>query len=111
MMNTDVVRGMFDVYLQQDRATAERLLADDLTFTSPQDDHIDRNAYFDRCFPTSTNVSVQEVLFLVDLDDDHVVVVYQYDATTGDVHRNTEIHTVRDGRVHEIQVFFGGKVR
>lgn len=27
-------------YLSQDRAAAERLLADDLTFTSPQDDHI-----------------------------------------------------------------------
>src|SRR3954469_16445177 len=33
------VRAMFDAYLAQDRGAAERLLAEDLTFTSPQDDH------------------------------------------------------------------------
>lgn len=53
MFNTDAVRALFNAYRAQDRETAERLLADNLTFTSPQDDHIDRATYFQRCFPTA----------------------------------------------------------
>ena len=42
MSDTDIVRASFDTYIAQDRAAAERLLAEDFVFTSPQDDHIDR---------------------------------------------------------------------
>ena len=41
---------------QQDRDAAESLIADDFLFTSPQDDHIDRAAFFERCFPTAGRV-------------------------------------------------------
>jgi ketosteroid isomerase-like protein len=107
--NTDVVRGLIDAYESQDRTAAETLIAGDLAFTSPQDDHIDRATYFEKCFPHQEPLRLQEILHLVDVDAETVLIAYQYDATTGDVHRNTELHTVRDGRVHEIQVFFGGK--
>ena len=50
MSNTDVVRAAFAAYIAQDRQAAERLIADDFMFTSPQDDHIDREAFFERCF-------------------------------------------------------------
>ncbi len=106
-----VVRAVFDAYLAQDRAAADPLLADGLTFTSPQDDHLDRATYFERCFPTREAVRLQEILHLAAVDADHVLIAYQYEATTGDVHRNAEIHTVHDGRIDEIQVFFGGRVR
>lgn len=42
-----------DAYLAQDRDAAEPLIAQDLVFTSPQDDHIDRAAYLERCVPTA----------------------------------------------------------
>ncbi|WP_406734014.1 hypothetical protein [Streptomyces sp. NBC_01794] len=47
-----VVEAAFRRYRSQDRAAAVPLYADDFTFTSPQDDHIDKAAFFDRCFPT-----------------------------------------------------------
>lgn len=47
-----IVRECFASYVSQDRDTAERLIGDPFVFTSPQDDHIDRTAYFERCFPT-----------------------------------------------------------
>src|SRR5580698_9452371 len=40
MSNADAVRAFSQAYLSQDRVTAERLLAEDFVFTSPQDDHI-----------------------------------------------------------------------
>lgn len=60
MSNTEIVRATFDAYLAQDRDAAERLLAHDLVFTSPQDDHIDKTAYLERCFPTADRLVSQE---------------------------------------------------
>ena len=44
---TDLVRRVFHAYQTADRSEIEPLLADDFTFTSPYDDHLDRAAYFD----------------------------------------------------------------
>ena len=80
-------------------------------FTSPQDDHLDRRAFFDRCFPTADRFSRHELLHLVPAGHEDVLVVYEYDLVSGGTHRNAELITVRDGRIVEIQVFFGGAVR
>jgi hypothetical protein len=36
--------------------------------------------------------------------------LYEYELRNGDRYRNAEYITVHDGRVAEIQVFFGGRV-
>ncbi|MGH3784140.1 MAG: nuclear transport factor 2 family protein [Pseudonocardiaceae bacterium] len=108
MTNTDVVRGCFESYLTQDRDAAESLIAEDFVFTSPQDDHIERAAFFERCFPTAGRVRTQELLQVVPSDGDDVFVMYEYELLTGERHRNVEVLTVRDSKVVETQVFFGG---
>jgi ketosteroid isomerase-like protein len=60
MPNTDVVRASFEAYRAQDRAAAERLLADDYVFTSPQDDHIGKAAFMERCFPVVRDRQIAE---------------------------------------------------
>jgi ketosteroid isomerase-like protein len=107
MSNTDIVRRSFEAFRAQDRETALRLLADDYVFTSPQDDHVDKATYMERCFPTADRFVSQELLDLVESGDD-VFVLYEYELETGDRHRNAEVITVRDGRIVETQVFFGG---
>lgn len=107
---TDIVRASFAAYRAQDRDAADRLLAADLVFTSPQDDHIDKATYLDRCFPTADRFVSQEILQIVDAGGDGVFVLYEYELKTGERHRNAEFITVRDGRIVEIQVFFGGQV-
>lgn len=109
MSNLDTVRAMFDSYLRQDRDTAERLVADTFAFTSPQDDHIDRAAFFERCFPTANRVVSQELLYVVAAAPDDVFVMYEYELKTGERHRNVEVLTVRDNQITEAQVFFGGR--
>jgi ketosteroid isomerase-like protein len=108
---SDVVRSMFESYLAQDRANADRLLADDFVFTSPQDDHIDKATYFERCFPTTTRLGWQKLVYVVPANGDDVFVMYDYELKTGEHHRNVELITVRDERIVETQVFFGGQVR
>jgi ketosteroid isomerase-like protein len=109
MSNADVVRAGFDAYLRQDRAAAETLIGDPFSFTSPQDDHIDRATFFERCFPTASRVREQTLLFVSEVDHSSVVVMYEYELLTGERHRNVEVQTVRDGRIVEAQVFFGGR--
>jgi hypothetical protein len=106
-----VARKLLKAYVEQDRVEAERLLAGELTFTSPQDDHIDRDAYFERCFPTADRLRSQTLLYDVALDDAHAAIVYEYVLQSGERFRNTEIITVRNDQAIEIQVFFGGVVR
>lgn len=108
--NIDTVRATFAAYQAQDREAAERLLADSLVFTSPQDDHIDKTAYLERCFPTADRFVFREIVELTDVDGEEAFLMYEYELTTGERYRNAELITVRDGQVVEIQVFFGGRV-
>ena len=108
--NEEVVRRNFAAYREGNRAAAERLIAEDFVFTSPQDDHIDRASFFERCFPTSERFVSQEIKRVASTGDD-VFVMYEYELrATGERYRNTELVTVRDGQIVEAQVFFGGKV-
>ena len=117
MSNVDVVRAMYEAYRSQDAAAADALLAPGLRFTSPQDDHIDKAAFMERCFPTAARFVSQDVLHLTaedaglqrEADDESVFFAYEYRLATGDAYRNVELITVRGERIEEIQVFFGGR--
>ena len=106
----NTVRRFFECYLTQNRVLAEELAGAELIFTSPQDDHIDRAAYFEKCFPTADRVRSQELLRVAAATDEDVFVMYEYELRTGPRHRNAELISVRDGQIIEIQVFFGGTV-
>ena len=101
----------FDAYRRQDRAAMEELLAPDYRFTSPQDDHIDRAAFMERCFPTADRFVRHEIVHVVAGRGGSVFVMYEYELRDGaGTYRNVEYVTVRGGRLVETQVFFGGKV-
>lgn len=105
-----VVEAAFRYYRTQDRDAALALYADEFSFTSPQDDHIDKAAFFERCFPTADRFTRQRLLHVTPVDEELVFVSYEYELATGDRHRNMEAITVRDGLIREVQVFFGGRV-
>jgi len=102
--NEDVVRRNFASYVRGDRATAESLIGEDFVFTSPQDDHIDRAAFFERCFPTRDRFAYQELKRLAVTGDD-VFVMYECQLReTGERYRNAELLTVCGGRIVEGRV-------
>ncbi|CAJ63965.1 MULTISPECIES: DUF4440 domain-containing protein [Frankia] len=106
----DAVRAAFAAYRAQDREQAARLLAPEFTFTSPQDDHLDRDAFLERCFPTADRFVSQEILALVEANEGGVFLLYEYELRTGERFRNTEFSTVRAGQLVCTEVFFGGRV-
>jgi ketosteroid isomerase-like protein len=104
----DVVRRFYVAYQEQDLETARTLLADDVTFTSPQDDHLDKAAYLERCFPTASRFVWTDVLEPIEAEPGLVVWRYRYELQDGQRFSNVEEIAVRDGRVVEIRVYFGG---
>ncbi|MER5400966.1 nuclear transport factor 2 family protein [Streptomyces sp. NPDC002599] len=104
-----IVEAAFRYYRSQDRDAALPLYADGFSFTSPQDDHIDKAAFFERCFPTADRFKEQRLLHVTPANEELVFAYYEYELGTGGRHRNVEAITVRDGLIQEVEVFFGGK--
>jgi ketosteroid isomerase-like protein len=112
MMQQDpaaIARASYRAYVEKDRAAIEALLADDFHFTSPLDNRIDRQTYFERCWPTSATIREFDFVHVVP-DSNRVFVTYEGRRTDGKRFRNTEILTVRDGRIVEVEVYFGWSI-
>lgn len=110
MKNSRVVQLMRAAFQDQNRAAAEDLLADGFVFTSPQDDRIDKATYLEVCFPTSGHFTEQVLMELLDVGEHTVISRYEYGITDGTRYRNVEAATVVDGRITEVEVYFGGEV-
>lgn len=101
-----IVRRFIAAYHAADRDTAEALLADDFTFTSPHDDAIDRRAYFARCWP---GAGTFRSFTITDLHarGDACFVRYDGEGPSGARFHNTEHFRCRRDRIVTIDVFFG----
>jgi ketosteroid isomerase-like protein len=112
MMSTDpvaVARACYEAYVNKDRAAIESLIADDFHFTSPLDNRLDRATYFARCWPNSQAIAGFDFSRLV-ADGNRVLVTYEGRNTNGERFRNTEILTIRDGKVTDAEVYFGWSI-
>ena len=109
MTDIDIVRASVAAYKAQDREAAERLFAPDFVFTSPQDDHLDRETWFAVCFPTAGRFAAHELLEIVETPTG-VISLYEYELQNGERYRNCELAVVRDSQIAEVQVFFGGRL-
>jgi len=101
-----VARTAYDAYVRKDRSTIERVIAADFRFTSPLDNAIDRQTYFARCWPNSEWIKGFDFINLV-RDGERVFVTYDGHDAKGNTFRNTELITVRDGQIVDVEVYFG----
>jgi len=104
-----IVRKSYQAYVDKDRAMIESVLADDFHFTSPLDNRIDRKTYFERCWPNSLGITEFDFIHLV-ADGKRVFVTYEGRSKSGKRFRNTEIATLRDGKIIEAEVYFGWSI-
>ena|SRR5258708_4968199 len=104
-----IARAAYEAYVNKDRAAIERLIAADFCFTSPLDNCIDRATYFARCWPNSEWIAAFDYINLVP-DGDRVFVTYEGKNTDGRRFRNTEILTIREGQISDVEVYFGWSI-
>jgi len=104
-----LARAYYRSYVDKDRAAIEALLAPDFHFSSPLDNRLDRETYFERCWPNSAVISEFKFENLV-AGGDRVFVTYNGLGEGSRGFRNTEILSFRDGKVIEVQCYFGWPV-
>jgi len=104
-----VARESYEAYVRKDRAAIEDLIAEDFHFTSPLDNRINRQIYFERCWPNSQQIAGFEFVYLVTLGD-KVFVTYEGTNNGGGRFRNTEVLTIRQQKIVEAEVYFGWSV-
>jgi ketosteroid isomerase-like protein len=103
---TEIAKNAFRAYLSDDRDALDALIAADFHFTSPYDNRIDRRTYFERCWPNHS--AITSITFVRAFQHgNEVVVTYEGETRNGKVFRNTEVLTVRDGKIVEVEVYFG----
>jgi ketosteroid isomerase-like protein len=104
--NVAIARAAYEAYVTKDRAALDSLIAEDFHFTSPLDNRLDRETYFRRCWPNSKVIEGFDFIHLV-TDADRVFVTYEGRNTNGRRFRNTEVLTIRDQRIVDVEVYFG----
>ena len=109
MDNVEIAKKSYRAYVDGDRAANEAVIAEDFRFTSPLDNGIDRETYFARCWPNHETITGFRFVRLIE-DGDQVVVTYEGERVGGSKFRNTEILTIRDARIVEVEVYFGWNV-
>ena len=108
MTTSDIARALFNAFARQDRAAAEALIAEDFRFTSPLDNGLDRQAYFNICWPNSERIENFELKHVA---QDGSCVLVTYEALAGAKRfRNTEVMTISDHRITAVEVYFGWNV-
>ena len=102
----EVARACLQAYVDKDRAAIEALLDNDFHFTSPIDNTLDRAAYFKVCWPNSEVMAGFKNIYEFEKGD-QAIIVYEASTSTGKQFRNSEVHTVRAGKLVATEVYFG----
>ena len=106
--NESVVRKYYKLWEQKDWDPLGVLLTDDFHFTSPQDDHIDKAAFKEKCWGSQIGFIKGFDLEVVMEKGDSVMVEYLCHTQNGKALRNVEISRLRDGKIDSIVCYFGG---
>jgi SnoaL-like protein len=101
-----IARACYDAYARKDRQQLESLLDAGYRFTSPLDNALDRATYLAICWPNSAEFETFTIVHEATAGE-RVFVVYEATTKSGKRFRNTELHTVRSGKLAATEVYFG----
>jgi hypothetical protein len=104
------VRDFYRAFAAGDRGFVERLLDEQFTFSSPVDVDLDRQGFFDRCWPGAGRGQEFEFVRVVEAGDE-VIVSYVLTRSDGGRGRNTEVLTFKGEKVVGAEVYFGWEVQ
>lgn len=102
----NIIRSYFAAYERKDRDAIEALLTDDFTFSSPLDDNINREIYFEHCWPNSAHIDTIRIEHLL-TGDDVAFVEYELQSTDKPPFRNAELFAFRHNQITHVDVYFG----
>jgi ketosteroid isomerase-like protein len=102
-----IVRDSYAAFAAGDRRFFEERLSEDFVFSAPPDPRLDRDGYFERCWPGAGRGQEFEIVRLVESGAE-VIVTYETDTSAGRRGRNTEVFTFDDeDKIARTEVYFG----
>lgn len=101
-----IARACLQAYVDKDRDAIEALLDNDFHFTSPIDNALDRATYFKVCWPNSTMMARFNNIYEFEKGN-QAFIVHEARTSTGKHFRNSEVYTVRAGKLVATEVYFG----
>jgi ketosteroid isomerase-like protein len=108
--NEQLVRKFYAAWESKDWHALDVLLADDFTFTSPNDDdHIGKGVYKTRCWDSNVNLIEHFDLQQIVGSDNDAFVLYVLHIKNGKTLENIEHLQMRGGKVEAVRCYFGGK--
>ena len=108
--NEQLVRKFYAAWESKDWHALDILLADDFTFTSPNDDdHIRKGVYKTRCWDSNVNLIEHFDLQHIVGSGNDVFVMYVLHIKNGKTLENIEHLQMRGGKVGAVRCYFGGK--
>src|ERR1041385_362278 len=94
------LQNFFSAWQTRDWDFVDNAVADDFTFTSPYDDHINRCEYKLKCWDAVKEIEAYEFVTIMENDDEAFV---RYKGRINGVQvQNTEHFIFRDGKIKEI---------
>jgi ketosteroid isomerase-like protein len=105
----EIARDCYEAYASGRRDLIERHLAADFTFWSPYDEGIDRDTYFERCWPNADQIESYDFVRLIESGDE-MIVTYEATKSDGKRIRNTEVLAFEGDQVVRTEVYFGWNV-
>jgi hypothetical protein len=104
---TEIARQSYLAFASADRGFFERRLSERFSFSSPPDPQLDRDGWFERCWPRAGRG--QEFRFVRALEaGDEVIVTYEIRRPDGGGSRNTEVLTFDEqDMIVKTEVYFG----
>ncbi|MBO6680102.1 nuclear transport factor 2 family protein [Parvibaculum sp.] len=104
----DIVRRAYGAYAEDDRATIEALMSEDLAFTSPYDDRIGKAEYMTRCWPNHERIRAHRIEKLF-IEGEEAFIRYEIETVDGQRWKNAEWMRLENGQIREVEVYFGSK--
>ena len=103
----ELAKACYRAYETGDRDLIEGLIGADFSFISPADPQgLDRDGYFERCWPGAGRLAHFEFVRLIERGDE-VVVTYEATRNDGSRFRNTEVLGFDGDRQVRAEVYFG----
>ena len=107
---TELAKKFYKAFSEADRGVVEQLLAPDFTLSSPPDQFLDRNGFFEQAWPGAAGHVKHAFVRLIEQGDE-VVVTYEETMPDGTKRRNTEVLTFTGDKIRRSEIYFGWNIK
>lgn len=108
---TELVKQFYGAFSRVDRNEfVENLLASNFTFSAPPDPFLDRNKFFEKCWPNGGNFKDIHYVRVIEYGNE-VIITHEYIKPDGMKGCNTDIITFDGDKVIRLEVYFGWDIK